>query len=69
MGSKRITENINVNRNKNPKIKKPAGRPDGTEGTPQQDRTITPVGQGEASTQFDFNKLKENMILSQKLTF
>ena len=68
MGSKRITENINVNRNKNPKIKKPAGRPDGTEGTPQQDRTITPVGQGEASTQFDFNKLKENMILSQKLT-
>jgi hypothetical protein len=68
MGSKRITENINVNRNKSPKIKKAAGRPDGTKGIPQQDRTITPVGQGEASTQFDFNKLKENMILSQKLT-
>ena len=70
MGSKRVTENINVKSNKSPNIKKSAGRPDGTKGTPQEDRTITPVGQGEgrAEVEFDFNKLKENMILSQKLT-
>ena len=69
MGSKRITENINVKKSEKVKVSKQAGRPEGTEGTPQENRTITPVGQGEASEamKFDFNLLKDNMILSQKL--
>ena len=75
MGSKRVTENINVkksekvNVSKNKVPPKAAGRPEGTEGTPQQERKITPVGQGESEANFDFNKLKDNMILSQKLNY
>ena len=76
MGSKRITENINVKEKKEEKVDvnkkkippKSAGRPDGTEGTPQEERTVTPVGQGESEAKFDFEKLKDNMILSQKLS-
>jgi hypothetical protein len=75
MGSKRITENINLKEKKSEKIQvtkkkappESAGRPEGTEGVPQENRKITPVGGGEASAEFDFNLLKENMILSQKL--
>mgnify|MGYP003626815115 CR=1 FL=1 len=72
MGSKKITENINlkekVDVDKKESPPKSAGRPEGTEGIPQEERKSTPVGQGEASVKFDFARLKDNMILSQKLT-
>ena len=76
MGNKKITENINVKEKKTEKLDedknevppKSAGRPDGTEGTPQEDRTITPVGKGDASAKFNFDLLKDNMILAQSLT-
>ena len=51
---------------KSPKISKPAGRPDGSSGIPQQNRKTSPVGGGETSG-FSLDKIKENMILAQKL--
>jgi hypothetical protein len=75
MGNKKVTENINVKEKKSEEVDvdkekippEEAGRPEGTEGTPQESKKMTPVGQGDASVKFDFNLLKDNMILSQKL--
>jgi len=45
------------------------GRPAGT-GTPQTTKNVKPIGQGEqskAEEKYSFNKVKENLILAQKL--
>tara|TARA_R100000008_G_scaffold84577_2_gene72348 strand:- start:1549 stop:3576 length:2028 start_codon:yes stop_codon:yes gene_type:complete len=46
---------------------KEAGRPDGTSGIPQENRKVSPVGQGENSQAYSLDKVKDNMILAQKL--
>ena len=51
----------------NKSLPKQAGRPEGTSGIPQQNRKISPVGQGQASEAYSLDKIKDNMILSQKL--
>jgi hypothetical protein len=48
-------------------LPKDAGRPDGTSGIPQENRKISPVGQGESSANYSLDKVKDNMILAQKL--
>ena len=57
----------NQNPEKQDKLKEEAGRPNGTTGIPQGNRKISPVGQSEASKAFSLDKVKENMILAQKL--
>ena len=52
---------------KSKSLPKDAGRPDGTSGIPQSNRKISPVGQGESSQAYSLDKIKENMILAQKL--
>jgi len=46
------------------------GRPGGTEGIKQETQEVSPVGEGEQSkaTNFSLGKIKENMILAQKLS-
>lgn len=46
---------------------KDAGRPEGTSGIPQENRKISPVGQGENSQAYSLDRVKDNMILAQKL--
>ena len=73
MGSKRVQENINVNKqekvevnDENPDVPQSAGRPDGTDGTPQEEKTITPVGQGDSKAQFNIGRLKRKHDFSPK---
>lgn len=47
-----------------------AGRPDGSKGIPQSTKNVKPIGQGgqsKAEEKYSFNKIKENLIASQKL--
>jgi hypothetical protein len=54
--------------NEKPKsLPKEAGRPEGTTGIPQENRKASPLGQGEASNSYSLSKVKDNMILAQKL--
>jgi hypothetical protein len=45
-------------------LPKDAGRPEGTTGIPQENREISPLGQAGA---YSLDKVKDNMILAQKL--
>jgi len=51
--------------------KQEAGRPQGTTGVPQSTKNVKPIGQGQQSKaqqeKYSFNKVKENLILAQKL--
>lgn len=50
--------------------KDPAGRPSGSTGVPQSTKNIKPIGEGQqskAEEKYSFNKIKENLILTQKL--
>ena len=46
------------------------GRPEGTEGIQQETQEVSPIGEGEQSkaNHFSLSKIKENMILAQKLS-
>jgi len=46
------------------------GRPEDTSGVPQQTQEVSPIGDGEQSKakNFSLSKIKENMILAQKLS-
>ena len=62
------TIKVEENNNKKPKtLPKDAGRPDGTSGIPQNNKKISPVGQGGNSQAYSLDKIKDNMILAQKL--
>jgi len=48
-----------------------AGRPSGSTGTPQSTKNVSPIGQGKQSKanedKFSLSKVKENLVLAQKL--
>ena len=44
-----------------------SGRPDGTS-SPQNTKTVTPIGESEAKKVFSLESVKDNMILAQKLS-
>ena len=70
VGGSPLAQTIKVQEEDKKKAKslpKDAGRPDGTSGIPQSNRKISPVGQGENSQAYSLDKIKENMILAQKL--
>jgi hypothetical protein len=68
VGGSPLAKNVKVEDNKKQKsLPKDAGRPDGTSGIPQENRKISPVGQGESSANYSLDKVKDNMILAQKL--
>jgi len=54
-----------IEENKN--IPNEAGRPHGTEGIPQSTTKQTPVGEGVNAEAYSLTKVKENMILAQKI--
>ena len=47
-----------------------SGRPEGTDGVQQETQEVSPIGEGEQSkaNHFSLSKIKENMILAQKLS-
>jgi hypothetical protein len=61
------TVKVDPNNKKQKSLPKDAGRPDGTSGIPQENKKISPVGQGESSANYSLDKVKDNMILAQKL--
>ena len=68
VGGSPLAKNVKIEDNKKQKAPaKNAGRPEGTSGIPQQNRKISPVGQGESSAAYSLDKVKDNMILAQKL--
>mgnify|MGYP003632994799 FL=1 len=63
-----VEENINVKKENGKQTPpKEAGRPPGTEGIPQSTTKQTPVGEGEGATAYSLTRIKENMILAQKI--
>jgi hypothetical protein len=70
VGGSPLSQTIKVEKNDKKKpnnLPKDSGRPEGTSGIPQESRKISPVGQGESSAHFSMDKVKDNMILAQKL--
>lgn len=68
VGGSPLAKTVKVEDNKKQKtLPKDAGRPDGTSGIPQENRKISPMGQGESSANYSLDKVKDNMILAQKL--
>ena len=61
------TVKVDSDNKKQKSLPKNAGRPEGTSGIPQENRKISPVGQGESSANYSLDKVKDNMILAQKL--
>lgn len=61
------TVKVDSDNKKQKPLPKDAGRPEGTSGIPQENRKISPVGQGESSASYSLDKVKDNMILAQKL--
>jgi hypothetical protein len=61
------TVKVDSDNKKQKSLPKDAGRPEGTSGIPQENRKISPVGQGESSANYSLDKVKDNMILAQKL--
>ena len=52
------------------KMAKENGRPEGSEGQPQQSKNVSPIGEGEQSkavVNFSLEKVKNNLIIAQKL--
>ncbi len=68
-GAKIVQEGVEVEEEDEEETPKEAGRPDGTEGIPQESTKVTPVGQGEGASAEAYSvvKIKENMLLAQKL--
>jgi hypothetical protein len=70
VGGSPLAQTIKVEKgdSKKPKnLPKDAGRPEGTSGIPQENRKISPMGSGESSADYSLDKIKDNMILAQKL--
>ncbi len=70
VGGSPLAQTIKVeegNKKKDKALPKDAGRPEGTSGISQNNRKISPVGQGVNSQAYSLDSVKDNMILAQKL--